>query len=1251
MSKLNQIQNKLLELDGGTFQKLADSYLRKKGYEQVNPLGSVLGTNKVRKGTPDTLIPLPSGKFVFAEYTTQRERVFRKISRDLENCFDEAKTGVPVDRIEEVVFCHLSLLEPNEEDKLRQTCQQRGVNLNIFGIGPISYDLLEKFPGLGRDYLGVEIDTGQILSPEHFVATYNKNKLATRLDTTFYFREDEVEHALQEIENSDLVIVYGRPGVGKSRLALESCHRFGNVHPEYELRCIFNRGPDIFEDLRVHFSESGHFLILVDDANRISQFDYVVQLLQDQREDQRIKVIATVRDYALDKIRDLIRPYGHASEICLQHMEEKQIKEMVEGEYGIRNGLYLDRIANISQGNPRLAIMAAEIAAHENNLASINDVSALYDKYFAAIRQDLGNFPDRNLLKVAGIIVFFRVVDRSNDVLMDAIKKVFGISPEPFWEATRRLNTLEILDVYEDEVVKVSDQVLATYLFYLACFREGVLNFSSLLRHFFPNYRQRLVDAVFPALDAFDTAAIIEQIQPHLDRIWRSFEEDEEDEKLLHLMEVFGFIKQTDSLFYIRKRIEEMEKEPLSLDDIEFKPNSTIPSPSLLGVLRTFERTDEKTFRIALKLLFEYLAKQPRILSRVIYLLSDYFGIRRTSYARGFRVQQAVVDVLWEQTQEGSNELFSKLFVAVSVQYLQTRFQYLEAKGGFTYSLITLELSPSPYILELRQTILDRVIHLYKQPSIRQEVLGLLYSYSNSADVSQHEMIAQDAAILLPFIDSELDPDEFRHCLIVQEWIKLLDRNAVDVSDELRKRFRNETYVVAQLLLDRWDRGKYLQLGYDEFQKLRKKQRKQHFRAFDIKAYDRFFHQCQEIQLTLDQDHEQYELQGGVTDVLLILADTNPDLCSEVLKHYLLLGDPLQLNSSILVSRLIQLFGSERTYHILSNPQYSTKRRWLFSYYRFLRQEDIRLGHLEHLYTLYSDAKLWELPFDLDFLLKYRSVDNRVVVRVTEMIMANAEREPNYASALEMLFHSGTEANKLLTELFADDLRLLKRAYLSTSSIRPHFDYDRQTFSQILDLDPQFISEFIIHLYDDKTWYTRNDSGDYTLLWMRDDYLELMIEAVETLYQREPSKSFTVSLIDTFFSLKTGNKHESEILARQDQLLTALINRWHNDCEYMIAIFSIIADFTPDRRRQFFAEFLKHNSNFEDFERLPLEPSVWSWSGSAVPMLQGRVTFFESLLPMLNTVDLLQHKQKIERQIQDLRAQIEEEKKRDFIDD
>jgi hypothetical protein len=75
------------------------------------------------------------------------------------------------------------------------------------------------------------------------------------------------------------------------------------------------------------------------------------------------------------------------------------------------------------------------------------------------------------------------------------------------------------------------------------------------------------------------------------------------------------------------------------------------------------------------------------------------------------------------------------------------------------------------------------------------------------------------------------------------------------------------------------------------------------------------------------------------------------------------------------------------------------------------------------------------------------------------------------------------------------------------------------------------------------------------------------------------------------------------------------------------------------------------NKNFEDFKRLPLKSGSLSWSGSAVPVYQKLVEYFESLLPFLNTVELLQHRQYIEQYIQDYREVVEREKRKDFMEE
>jgi hypothetical protein len=112
----------------------------------------------------------------------------------------------------------------------------------------------------------------------------------------------------------------------------------------------------------------------VDDANRVSRFEYVVQLLQYLRKDQQIKVITTVRDYALAQVQKAAQHYGGGVAVAVHPFNVEQIKQLVEDEYEIRNPFYLERIADIARGNPRLAIMAAEVAKHKGTLQSIGDV-------------------------------------------------------------------------------------------------------------------------------------------------------------------------------------------------------------------------------------------------------------------------------------------------------------------------------------------------------------------------------------------------------------------------------------------------------------------------------------------------------------------------------------------------------------------------------------------------------------------------------------------------------------------------------------------------------------------------------------------------------------------------------------------------------------------------------------------------------------------------------------------------------------
>lgn len=92
---IEDIKQRMLQLDPGSFQNLCDVYLSKTGYPNIVSLGSQAGTRKTTLGTPDTYFVVSDGKYVFVEYTTQKTNLFTKIKKDLEKCLDTSKTDVP----------------------------------------------------------------------------------------------------------------------------------------------------------------------------------------------------------------------------------------------------------------------------------------------------------------------------------------------------------------------------------------------------------------------------------------------------------------------------------------------------------------------------------------------------------------------------------------------------------------------------------------------------------------------------------------------------------------------------------------------------------------------------------------------------------------------------------------------------------------------------------------------------------------------------------------------------------------------------------------------------------------------------------------------------------------------------------------------------------------------------------------------------------------------------------------------------
>lgn len=137
--------------------------------------------------------------------------------------------------------------------------------------------------------------------------------------------------------------------------------------------------------------------------------------------------------------------------------------------------------------------------------------------------------------------------------------------------------------------------------------------------------------------------------------------------------------------------------------------------------------------------------------------------------------------------------------------------------------------------------------------------------------------------------------------------------------------------------------------------------------------------------------------------------------------------------------------------------------------------------------------------------------------------------------------------------------------------------------------------------------------------------------------------------VKDLFVLNQNDKEE--VVAKQDEWINKCIEKNYADFDFMHSLFCVLVEMPTDRRRAALLKFLSLNSNYDDFEKIPLEPSSWGGSGSMIPYMQNRITYLSSLIPYLSGVKYLKHKQRIERRINSWEKEIRQEEIRELLED
>jgi hypothetical protein len=1156
MSRLQAIENGLSSINQAAFQNLCDSFLalRNSNYSAFSRTGSQSGKQKTVKGTPDTFLLLPSGKYIFVEYSTNISAGVSKLQEDIKKCTDTKKTGIPLKQISEIILCVNFNLSTIEIQSLKDLLSSTRILLTVYTLDALGIELHLNHRDLTHEYLGLPLDTGQIVSIDKFIEEYDRASkgIATPLNNTFLHREKELQELKQNISLNDFIILTGAPGIGKTKLALEGIKSFLSENLSYASYCVSYKHHTLLDDLYQYFDADKDYILFVDDANRIDAFSQITGFYKATRKG-KLKVIITVRDYAFQEIGILCQEFL-PKRIDLAKFTDEQIIEIIKASpFEILNPTYHKEIVRIADGNPRIAIMTALLAKAEQNIYALHDVSDLFENYFTTFVTDDGEFANNFNIKCLGIISFFYTIPYKNKEITSSILDNFGLEYSSFIDAIDKLDKLELVEI-QFEHVKIPEQNLSTFFFYKAFIKDNLLSFETLLSKYFENNTIRFKDSVIPANNTFGYPKVMGKLKPFLQYYWKINKSDEE--KTYKFLTTFWFYLPDETLEFVYNLTQALPETQTDTYNVTYENNDfSYRKNDIIELIGEFFRFQHK-LKDALQLAFEYTRKAPEHLPELIHKIRESMTFDVDDEQANFDRQKILFKILIDGL-NAKDKFLSTIFYELAKTFLG--FSFHHTKGGRKMSFYMYQYPvPNTTTIQLfRKNIWEAIQSNFTlNPSKSFE---LLQSYSQVHPDVSNEIMQYDVPMLVAIIQKQLTPSSFEHCKYVQDQVRWCRRNSVSHPSfpELINNFRNSTYETF-LKID-WDRFRDKEMyeydDYREYEKLKEAEIRSSF-VFNDKEQGKEFYNTFVYLKKLTKNEWNYNTT--LDHVIDENCTKDFKVGCELLKFVIENNNEVNYIPRVVFrNHLKESQNAEIIWDIIEQKDFIHKPLWELSFYDYLDDSLLTSKYVQSLVnTISSMNDSYTIHFDR--LKRFLEIEPKLFQTILKTIVQKNEKD---GTRLQVWMDFFSEHFDKL----GDDIVLIKKAYIQQDKIHNHFDFEGKGMLNILKVDSNFLLEYINSLYEEKQFGISGDHKRLEFVWQVEGIENVLIKVFDLIIEKEPYFGIGDHFCNAFFRNLQGEQKEK---ARQF-LLNYLRNNYTSS-EKM----NIIVDIVRHSIRELFDEIL-----------------------------------------------------------------------------
>lgn len=1229
MSTFIDIEQALAQCGQGQFEKVVGAILAARGVRGLSLLGSVVGKEKTRPGVPDAFASIDGRSFTFAACTTETgaRQVEKKLLDDVAQCADTDKTGVQVEAIDSLYLAYNSVLPPEALTRIATFAQENGLCVEFLSVSELAGDLSRRYTWIAQDFFGIQVDTGQILSVDAFVDVCNRGLLATPLNTQFLFREADLSSALDRVGNADLVIK-GGPGTGKTRFALELIRKL--AAQGRHVRCLHSRGLPLVQDIDRHFSDEGSYVVLLDDANRVNGLGPVVEAIRDRVGEAKVRFLFTVRIYALEEVRSALLVLCRApEELELATFTQDETEKFLDEGFGIRNANFQRQIWRLSKGNARLATMAAKLALETQSFSAITDLTRLYDAYYRA-PIERADVQGAALIPALALLSVMKSLRADNQEMISSLEQTFAWSPGSLWQAILELHRLECVDLHRNRVARVSDQILASYAFFLVFVDRRTLSFRTLVDLLGPTRLRSIRDVIFDIQNTMDQQRVRDGLAEDVNGLLHSAS----GQFQLKLLQAFWYFDPDFALGTVAQAIDALDP---STDPPAFTEEMQFDVVDILAVLACFSG-DSTRRPLALHLALRFMAKQPSQGGEILSLLTAMhgYGIHHYSDQEEFQTQQDVAKSL--RSALVAADIARDLLIRYATKMLRTEFEGSFSEGmRFTISRIRLTsgLAGPAY----RNLLWEGLLECAAYPERVDPLFTLLWDYARQSrgDTDVAPVLAEDLPWVTKLFLAIASGDRPADCALATA----LNRRFVSVGLEdfigIAASFESEVNQLARLLAPDWDKAAE---DYEAEEKERRGRLIHTYAEKDAQTLVRLF-----LSATQIPGANKHVVITAWQQLLDHWAENDSTRLQVVTELGLQTPMAVEFRTFGWVGALIRGRGKEAARAVIAGSPVEVRTSWQQAFLSSLPADEISEADVEE--YLAALARPGTIPLWVRDLQHYMHKSSRFLPRLIETLLT---RDDAAGPLIHLLSHLDGKDLELVREQMGSESELLARAFLTASIEAPmhcYFDYNAALFDLLLDIRPEFLSEYVQAKVRRERWISRfsENHRDYGRLWKRTDWSVRLVELLEAL---------AVAGVRT---------HEEHLLAwlpvrgehgrlQADVLdhLRAVVSQYAEHVVFMQIVFSGVSDLAEDQRLELWSDFLAKNQDLDAFKALPLLPSHWGGTGSLVPVLQARVRFLERLAEIVTKPALIGHRMHVSEAIRAGQRQVDAEVESDFVE-